>query len=94
LIEKFETKTEEVIATVWSSFLGVKNIGRDSNFTELGGDSLMATQVVAQLEQDLGYPVSIASLFQTASLKEFASLCESSSNQSSTKVTSSENGLI
>jgi hypothetical protein len=54
----------------------------------------MATQVVAQLEQDLGYPVSIASLFQTASLKEFASLCESSSNQSSTKVTSSENGLI
>ncbi|GAB3741027.1 hypothetical protein GCM10027598_71350 [Amycolatopsis oliviviridis] len=42
----FETRTEHRLAEIWADVLKVDKIGRDQNFFNLGGDSLLATKVV------------------------------------------------
>ncbi|NEP55457.1 MAG: amino acid adenylation domain-containing protein [Symploca sp. SIO2G7] len=45
------TPTEEAIANIFASVLGIKQVGVHDNFFELGGHSLSATQVISRLQQ-------------------------------------------
>ncbi|WP_241055189.1 phosphopantetheine-binding protein, partial [Achromobacter xylosoxidans] len=40
-----EGEIETLIARVWHEVLGAQAIGRDSNFFELGGDSILSLQI-------------------------------------------------
>ncbi|RZK98785.1 MAG: amino acid adenylation domain-containing protein, partial [Rubrivivax sp.] len=42
-------QAEEVLAQVWAQVLGVAQVGRQNNFFELGGDSIVSLQIVARL---------------------------------------------
>jgi amino acid adenylation domain-containing protein/non-ribosomal peptide synthase protein (TIGR01720 family) len=42
------TPAEETLAAIWGEVLGVMRVGRDDNFFDLGGDSILALQVVAR----------------------------------------------
>ena len=42
------------IAEVWQDCLGVRTVGRDDDFFDLGGDSLFATRIVSRLRRELG----------------------------------------
>lgn len=44
----FETQTERQLATIWADVLKLDKVGRDQNFFNLGGDSLLATRVVLE----------------------------------------------
>jgi alpha/beta superfamily hydrolase/acyl carrier protein len=60
------TDLEELIAGVWRDVLGVEQISSYDNFFNLGGDSLMSIQALAQLEQKTGVKVPVAYLgYQT-----------------------------
>ncbi|WP_176439191.1 non-ribosomal peptide synthetase [Puniceibacterium sediminis] len=41
-----KTATERQLAAIWSSLLGIAQIGRDDNFFDLGGNSLLAVRIV------------------------------------------------
>ena len=43
-----QTAAERVLAPIWEDVLGVADIGRDQNFFELGGDSILAIQMAAR----------------------------------------------
>ena len=45
------TETEEVLAAIWRDLLHVEQIGVDDNFFRLGGNSILATQVVVRINQ-------------------------------------------
>ncbi|HEX6342483.1 amino acid adenylation domain-containing protein [Umezawaea sp.] len=45
------TRTERVLAEVWSGLLGVSDVGVDDNFFDLGGDSILGLQVVARARE-------------------------------------------
>ena len=45
------TVLEEAIASLWKEVLGIKRIGLDENFFDLGGDSLLIVAVHAQLQK-------------------------------------------
>ncbi|WP_337824960.1 non-ribosomal peptide synthase/polyketide synthase [Amycolatopsis sp. A1MSW2902] len=42
------TEAERVLARIWSEVLGVEDVGAETNFFELGGDSILSIQVVSR----------------------------------------------
>ena len=58
------TPTEERLARIWSSLLGIDNIGRDESFFELGGHSLAALQLFASISREWHVRIPMATLVQ------------------------------
>ncbi|MEU4805362.1 amino acid adenylation domain-containing protein [Actinosynnema sp. NPDC023587] len=62
------TPAEAVLAAVWCEVLGVAEVGPDSDFFALGGDSLLAIRVLGEAE-DRGLAVPLVSLFRHPTLR-------------------------
>jgi hypothetical protein len=54
---------QRLIAEIWASLLGINEVGVSDNFFEIGGHSLLAMQVVAQVEQRTGVRIEPRLLF-------------------------------
>jgi thioesterase domain-containing protein/acyl carrier protein len=54
--------------------LGLEAIPPDASFFELGGHSLLAARLLARVEQGFGIRLSMAALFEHATLREMAEL--------------------
>ena len=63
---------EVALAARWSELLGIDSIGRDDSFFALGGDSLLATRLVAGLRRSGFAGATLSQLFATPKLREFA----------------------
>ena len=63
---------ERQIVAVWREILGVERVGRQDNFFDLGGNSLLISRVRARLEQELGRPVSTLTLFRHPNVADLA----------------------
>ncbi|MGH3940477.1 MAG: amino acid adenylation domain-containing protein, partial [Pseudonocardiaceae bacterium] len=63
---------EETVARLWSELLGVAQIGRQHNFFALGGDSLIATTLLARLRTEGLGGVQLRHLFGSPTLREFS----------------------
>ena len=63
------TPTEQAIAEIWSTVLGVEAIGIHDDFFALGGHSLLATQVVSRLQQTFGLQFPLRQIFDTPTVK-------------------------
>ncbi|HVI72968.1 MAG TPA: condensation domain-containing protein, partial [Pyrinomonadaceae bacterium] len=70
------TPVEEMLAGIWSELLHVERVGVDDNFFELGGHSLLATQLVSRVREVFEIEISLRSLFEQATLGEFAQKIE------------------
>jgi phthiocerol/phenolphthiocerol synthesis type-I polyketide synthase E len=68
---------EKKIASVWQKILGIKEVGVHDNFFDLGGDSVQAIQIVAQINQ-LGFQLTPQQLFQKQTIAELAAIAASS----------------
>ncbi len=62
------------LAAIWSEFLGVDRVGIDDDFFELGGDSLLAVELVLQIETTLGRTVPPAGLTTARTVRRLAAL--------------------
>jgi acyl carrier protein len=45
------TELEQQIADIWCTVLGLKSVGVDDPFCEVGGDSLQATRITSRLKE-------------------------------------------
>jgi amino acid adenylation domain-containing protein len=70
------TQVETVIAQIWSSMLGVRDVGIRENFFDLGGHSLLATQVISRMRDALHVDLPLISLFESPTVEGLASLVE------------------
>jgi amino acid adenylation domain-containing protein len=66
------TPTEEVVAGIWSEVLRRDRVSTLDNFFDLGGHSLMATQVISRLRRALGVELPLRMLFEHATVARFA----------------------
>jgi aryl carrier-like protein len=65
------TPTEAVLAAIWARVLGRERVGVRDSFFELGGDSILALQVVARARQ-AGLALQPRQLFQHPSIARLA----------------------
>ncbi|WP_433256785.1 SDR family NAD(P)-dependent oxidoreductase [Streptosporangium sp. CA-135522] len=70
------TELEATIARVWSDGLGVPRVGVDDDFFELGGNSLVAVQLIASLRKAVGVKLPMRSLFESPTVAELAAVVE------------------
>ncbi len=77
--------TEKQLSVILGQLLGIDKIGRHDNYFELGGDSLLAVQIIAEVKKVFSLPFSIEYLFQYPTIEgisqELERLAESSRNQ-------------
>ena len=63
---------EERVAAVWRQVLGLEEVGRHDSFLDLGGDSLVATRLMARLRQELAVDLPIERLFEKPTVAALA----------------------
>ncbi|AHH21631.1 non-ribosomal peptide synthetase [Nocardia nova SH22a] len=67
-----ETTTEQLVASVFAELLGAERVGRDDDFFELGGNSLLATQVLARIGAALDAHLPVRLLFEATTVSSLA----------------------
>jgi acyl carrier protein len=65
---------ERLVAEVWSEALGVHPIGAHDDFFAIGGHSLQAARIVAQLKQRLDRDVPLRDMFAEPTVAGLARL--------------------
>ncbi|MGY5060943.1 phosphopantetheine-binding protein [Streptomyces sp. 900105755] len=68
----FETQTERQLATIWADVLKLDKVGREQDFFGLGGDSLLATNVVLQARSIWDVDFTVRVLIDTPVLADLA----------------------
>jgi phthiocerol/phenolphthiocerol synthesis type-I polyketide synthase E len=66
------TDLEKAIAGQWAEVLGVDDIGVDQDFFSLGGNSLVAIQLIAQIRKATGVRLPMRILFEAPTVAELA----------------------
>ncbi|WP_372725141.1 condensation domain-containing protein, partial [Immundisolibacter sp.] len=67
-----KTPTEHQLARLWSELLGCQAVGRSDHFFMLGGNSLSAARLAAQVREVFGVELPLRRVFQAADLGELA----------------------
>ena len=62
------THEEIVLADIWSRILGHESIGVHDDFFRLGGDSILATQVISQVRKIMEVELSPITMFETPTI--------------------------
>lgn len=70
-------EAEKSVARIWTQALGIGEIGVDDNFFELSGDSLLATQVIAQLRAFFQVELSVQTFFDNPTVASLAAILTS-----------------
>lgn len=65
-------ETEKGIAAIWAEVLGVERVGIRDDFFDLGGHSLMATQVIARVRSTYEAQIPLHLLFATPTVEALA----------------------
>jgi len=66
------TWEESKLVEIWAHVLGVSLVGIHDDFFQLGGDSILATQVVSQVRNVMQVELSPVSLFEMPTIAELA----------------------
>jgi acyl-CoA synthetase (AMP-forming)/AMP-acid ligase II/NAD(P)-dependent dehydrogenase (short-subunit alcohol dehydrogenase family) len=70
------TDRERRLAGIWQRILGAPSVSAADNFFDLGGDSLLAARLVAEIRGDLHVEVTLRQVFDAATLAHMAATVE------------------
>jgi amino acid adenylation domain-containing protein len=68
------TAVEKVLIGLWAEVMGVEAVGIHDNFWELGGDSLLAAQIVSRVNESFSQEFSPNTLLEAPTIAEFSVL--------------------
>ncbi len=69
-------RTEELVAEVWLGALSTEAVGRDSDFFALGGNSLAATRVAAELSDRLDRAIEPCHVMENPTVASLATVVD------------------
>jgi amino acid adenylation domain-containing protein len=67
---------EEMLVSMWAEVLGAQQVSIYDNFFDLGGQSLLATQVISQVRNIFGAEVPLGLMFESPTVAAFAERIE------------------
>ena len=76
-----ETELEIKVANIIKKNLGIKNISMNQNFFDLGGDSLSAIKVVAEIHNKFNTKIDVKTIFECNDISEICSLISTPNEQ-------------
>jgi acetoacetyl-CoA synthetase len=71
-VSNTDEQLEHYLQALWERMFDFSPIGRDDNFFDLGGDSLLAAALIAQVQQATGCPISLATLLIAPTIARLA----------------------
>ncbi|HYV13611.1 MAG TPA: SDR family NAD(P)-dependent oxidoreductase [Pyrinomonadaceae bacterium] len=84
-----QNQIEQTLANIWSDLLGVERIGRDDNFFDLGGDSVVSIQIIVRAKQ-AGLQLTAKQVFEHQTIAGLASVVA----DNNVSVTEAEQDLV
>ena len=69
-------QTELKLVEIWKTLFGVPNVSIHDDYFELGGNSLLAIQLFAEIEKKMDIVLPPATLFQSATIAKIAKLAD------------------
>lgn len=67
-----KTKVERRIAAIFQEVLGITKVGRDDNFFDLGGSSLLLLRIHSRLQQAFAKEIALVDMFRWTSVRALA----------------------
>jgi len=92
-IEPPDKDIEFQIADIWKRLLRRSDIGIDDDFVEAGGDSLLAAQMLLEVEAAVGHAISPSVLVQASTIRELAAIVVRDFGAEDTKITKIKDGI-
>ncbi|WP_317658691.1 non-ribosomal peptide synthase/polyketide synthase [Pseudomonas sp. KU43P] len=72
---------ETALAGIWQALLGVERVGRDDDFFEIGGHSLLAVRVVSKVREVFGVELALRAVFDSPTVAGLAQVLARSRGQ-------------
>src|SRR5579864_1637825 len=72
-----ETPTQITLARIWESVLKIEHVGIHESFFDLGGHSILAARMMAQVHASFGLQFLLYDIFRAPTISRLASLIES-----------------
>ncbi|GAA2696431.1 hypothetical protein GCM10010412_090320 [Nonomuraea recticatena] len=79
------SQSERDLAGLWSEVLGVEPVGTRDNFFDLGGNSLVALQMLALVKKRHGIAVPTVTLFEAPTVQTLAAVLDERRGESATQ---------
>ena len=77
------TPTEELVASIWAEVLRRDRVSTEDNFFDLGGHSLMATQIVSRIREKFHVELAMRILFEKPTISGLAQAVEAAQQDGS-----------
>jgi thioester reductase-like protein len=71
-----QTPMEQQIAEIWTAILGIKEVGTQDDFFALGGNSLLAAQLIAYIRETFEIELPVRLLFEYPTIEALAQTLE------------------
>ncbi len=71
-----ETETQKKLAQIWQQLLNMNRIGKQDDFFELGGDSLLAITMISEIANVFHAEISTKDIIENATLEQLAQQIE------------------
>lgn len=84
--------TEQTLREIWASVLKLEQIGVHDNFFDLGGDSILAAQILARATR-AGLPLTPKQLFMYQTISELSALVDAKGKGSTSSAVAKEQNL-
>ncbi len=85
------SNSEKNVLQIWQRILGRKDINLEDDFFAIGGNSLKASQLVAELRGELNMDISLEDIYTIKTIKGLSKLAQSKKNIESYKIERNEN---
>ncbi|HEX5887025.1 MAG TPA: amino acid adenylation domain-containing protein [Pyrinomonadaceae bacterium] len=74
------SRVEQLLAGTWSDLLGLSQVGINDNFFDLGGHSLLTTQLISRVRELFQVELPLREVFQKPTIAELATVIEQNTN--------------